>query len=153
MKRFYLPIISSSIITVSFALLPLNIPAKAQISNDETSDTTSRTYRQDVENYREDRGFNWSWLGLLGLAGLTGLNRPREEETYIESNNSHVTTQKTVGYTEPNEHNSHVTTENAVRYRDPSEVDNSVNTEKAVRYIDPSEIRLPDTDGKSDRYQ
>jgi hypothetical protein len=34
MKRSYLPIISSKIITVSLAILPLNIPAKAQISND-----------------------------------------------------------------------------------------------------------------------
>lgn len=133
MKRSYLPIISTSIITASLAILPLTIPVKAQTNTYETSNTTRS---QDVENYREDRGFSWGWLGLLGLAGLAGLNRPREEVTYTGSNNLNkpATTEKIVAYTEPNELNSDVTTKNAVRYRDPSG------------------ISLPDMNGKSDRY-
>ena len=35
-----------------------------------TPATTDTTVRRD-----SDRGFDWGWLGLLGLAGLIGLRR------------------------------------------------------------------------------
>lgn len=35
-----------------------------------TSTTADTTVRRDT-----DRGFDWGWLGLLGLAGLMGMRR------------------------------------------------------------------------------
>lgn len=52
-------------------------------TNNVTNDRMN-TYGLDGNNYRatavdNNRDFNWSWLGLLGLAGLFGLrNRERE---------------------------------------------------------------------------
>ncbi|MEF2247930.1 MULTISPECIES: WGxxGxxG family protein [unclassified Paenibacillus] len=59
-----------------------------QMNNYKSSDGGMDGYRVDgrsnINNYRtsavdNNRGTNWSWIGLLGLAGLFGLrNRERE---------------------------------------------------------------------------
>lgn len=58
-----------------------------RMNNNRTNNVTNdrmNNYGLDGNNYRatavdNNRDFNWSWLGLLGLAGLFGLrNRERE---------------------------------------------------------------------------
>jgi len=54
-------------------------------SNDMTNNQTDR-YRANATNFRanavdNDRGTDWSWLGLLGLAGLFGLRSRQREES------------------------------------------------------------------------
>jgi len=54
--------------------------------NDITDNNTDR-YRANATNFRanavdnNDRDMNWSWLGLLGLAGLFGLRSRQREES------------------------------------------------------------------------
>lgn len=49
----------------------LILPVMASAQDNSTTATTTTTVR-------EDRGFDWGWLGLLGLAGLLGRNRQPE---------------------------------------------------------------------------
>lgn len=47
-------------------------------ANAQTGTDTSSTATNSMTTTRTDdrRGFDWGWLGLLGLAGLLGLRRP-----------------------------------------------------------------------------
>lgn len=51
------------------ALLASPAMMNAQSAQDTASTQTQNTGRDT------DHGFNWGWLGLIGLAGLTGLRR------------------------------------------------------------------------------
>jgi len=66
-------ILGISAIAVSATILPITMPANAQI-------ITPGVERENIyEN--EDDGFDWGWLGLIGLFGLAGLagkNKRRE---------------------------------------------------------------------------
>jgi hypothetical protein len=61
-------------VAVSLATLPaLAQPTTTSPSTTSSTDgTTSSTTSVDA---RRDRGFDWGWLGLLGLAGLLGRKR------------------------------------------------------------------------------
>jgi len=57
-------------ITLAEPTKPMLVPATAQTTATDTNapnTTNTRTY---------DRGFDYGWLGLIGLAGLLGLRRP-----------------------------------------------------------------------------
>ncbi|OWY67908.1 hypothetical protein B7486_29110 [cyanobacterium TDX16] len=72
--------IGVSAIAVSATILPLTMPASAQI-------ITPEVEREDIYE-DEDDGFDWGWLGLIGLFGLAGLagkNKRREPATERES--------------------------------------------------------------------
>jgi MYXO-CTERM domain-containing protein len=74
MKRNVTKTVGVGILTLSMAILPLSIPAQAQVTQPRT-DTAPRTTVDD----RND--FDWGWLGLIGLLGLAGLaGRKREDE-------------------------------------------------------------------------
>ncbi len=57
----------------AFASVLLVATATAQTATTDTTNTGS-----NMNNTRTDdgRGFDYGWLGLLGLAGLLGLRRP-----------------------------------------------------------------------------
>ncbi|KTD86610.1 WGxxGxxG family protein [Paenibacillus etheri] len=60
------------------------------VKNDNTTVNQNSTANQNG-NYRaqavanENRGTNWSWLGLLGLLGLTGLRKRSPERSHERS--------------------------------------------------------------------
>ena len=58
-----------ALITFMSTLMAISMPASAQ--QNPTADET-RTENRDDDN---DRGGNYSWIGLLGLLGLAGLAR------------------------------------------------------------------------------
>lgn len=58
-------------LTLSTAIMPLNLPASAQEAAPEVPG-------EIIEN--EDNGFDWGWLGLLGLIGLAGLAGKKRSE-------------------------------------------------------------------------
>ncbi len=75
MTRNLTQVVSAGFLTLSMAMLPLTLPANAQVT-DPRVETTPRTTR--VEQ-RQD--FDWGWLGLIGLFGLAGLaGRKRSDE-------------------------------------------------------------------------
>ena len=63
--------------------LACTLPAQAQ--NTAAGDTTATTTTQTVP-VEEDRDFGW--IGLLGLAGLLGLRRKKEEHIVRTTNNT-----------------------------------------------------------------
>ncbi|MCU0534439.1 MAG: WGxxGxxG-CTERM domain-containing protein [Hydrococcus sp. Prado102] len=68
-------IVGVSLFSLSTAIMPLAMPASAQVNAPGTSEVETRT------DYRDD-GFDWGWLGLLGLIGLAGLaGKKRNEPT------------------------------------------------------------------------
>jgi MYXO-CTERM domain-containing protein len=69
-----------SLLALSLATLPLALPASAQTNTAPGTGTTTDT-TGDTRYVRENDGFDWGWLGLLGLGGLLGLSRKREEPT------------------------------------------------------------------------
>ena len=50
------------------SVAPVHAQQDTTASNSATPNTVTR--------YDDRRGFDWGWLGLLGLAGLLGLRRP-----------------------------------------------------------------------------
>lgn len=81
MKHFPLPVV----LAATSILLAAAGPVRAQDSSQSgqsgsgsagggTGSTSS--YQQSGRD--DDRGPNWSWIGLLGLAGLAGLRRPAQ---------------------------------------------------------------------------
>ena len=78
--------IGAGIIVAGLALVPLDLPASAQTdttggtTNGTNSTTTTTSPRSDVSSADTDRGFDWGWLGLLGLSGLFGLIPRKREE-------------------------------------------------------------------------
>ncbi len=88
------------ILTLSTAILPATMPASAQTTT--TPGTGTETVRPGETYYERDQGFDWGWLGLIGLAGLFGLagkNR-RQEPTAYRDPNSNVGTTGNTGYRE-----------------------------------------------------
>ncbi|MGB7444399.1 MAG: WGxxGxxG family protein [Coleofasciculaceae cyanobacterium] len=82
MKYFNLSKLLGTIaIATSLTLLPLSIPAHAQVE-----DRTVEPEGVVIET--EDDDFNWGWLGLLGLLGLAGLaGNKRKEVNHVETVN------------------------------------------------------------------
>ena len=78
--------IGAGIIAAGLALAPAQMPASAQ--TDTTGGTTGGTNNtttttspsSDVASADADNGFDWGWLGLLGLSGLLGLIPRKREE-------------------------------------------------------------------------
>jgi len=69
-------------IALSFAVLPLTLPASAQTATDPVDpvDPVGTVVTTDD-------GFDWGWLGLLGLLGLAGLkgrDRDHDRTTPVE---------------------------------------------------------------------
>jgi len=69
-------IIGTGILSISMAVLPLTLPASAQVN-------TPGVDREDVieEDAYEDNNSDWGWLGLLGLIGLAGLAGKKRHQT------------------------------------------------------------------------
>jgi len=75
MKRHLTKAVSAGVLTLGMAIMPLTLPAQAQVNADPRVDDVPRT----TTYYRND--FDWGWLGLLGLLGLAGLaGRKRSDE-------------------------------------------------------------------------
>jgi MYXO-CTERM domain-containing protein len=70
--------------------LPAVLPASAQTADTDRTTTTNPDGR--VYNTRDDRDFDWGWLGLLGLLGLAGLAKKREEPVRYRDPNEVGTT-------------------------------------------------------------
>lgn len=51
------------------------VPIMAQTMDPNARGTSTTQTAPDTAGRRDDRGFNFGWLGLLGLAGLLGLRR------------------------------------------------------------------------------
>jgi hypothetical protein len=83
MTRNLTKAIGAGVLSLSMAMLPLTLPAKAQVGE---PGTTPGTTQPGVETtprtvVREEGGFDWGWLGLIGLFGLAGLaGKKRSEE-------------------------------------------------------------------------
>jgi hypothetical protein len=73
MKSYFTRTVSAGVLAVSLGVLPLTLPAQAQVR------TVPRTDTDAVRVYDRD-GFDWGWLGLIGLLGLAGLAGKRREE-------------------------------------------------------------------------
>jgi MYXO-CTERM domain-containing protein len=77
-------LLRASAISASVALAVATAPvatASAQARSGQTAvGSTSLAASYEAPQRRED-GFDPGWFGLLGLAGLFGLRRPREETT------------------------------------------------------------------------
>ncbi|MBW4613930.1 MAG: WGxxGxxG-CTERM domain-containing protein [Desmonostoc vinosum HA7617-LM4] len=84
MKRNFTKAISTGVLTLSMAILPLTVSAQAQTTTQPRTDTVPRT-----TTYNERNDFDWGWLGLiglLGLAGLAGKRRDNEPTRYRDPN-------------------------------------------------------------------
>ena len=75
-------VIGAGIIAAGLALAPAHLPASAQTdtTGGTNSTTTKTTPGSDVASADADRGFDWGWLGLLGLSGFFGLIPRKREE-------------------------------------------------------------------------
>lgn len=72
MQSSFSKFIGISAIAISATILPLSLPASAQV-------ITPGVERRDAY---ENNDFDWGWLGLIGLAGLAGLaGKKRSEPT------------------------------------------------------------------------
>jgi hypothetical protein len=69
--------VSTIITTALLSVILTVIPGGAQTGSDPArSDAATAQTSAPYQNRTEDRrGFNWGWLGLLGLAGLLGQRR------------------------------------------------------------------------------
>lgn len=56
----------------------IGTPLLAQQS-DSMGTTSSGNTSSTTDGGRQDRGFNWGWLGLIGLVGLAGLKTNKPE--------------------------------------------------------------------------
>lgn len=75
MKSNITKAVGAGVLTLSMAILPLTVPAQAQVTTSPGVDNTTTTTTDD----RND--FDWGWLGLLGLIGLAGLaGKKRNDE-------------------------------------------------------------------------
>jgi hypothetical protein len=90
-------VIGAGVLSLSMAMMPLTLPAKAQVTQPGTTpgvtepgvQTTPRT------TVREEGDFDWGWLGLIGLFGLAGLlgkNRTNEPTRYRDPSTPGATT-------------------------------------------------------------
>lgn len=68
-------VISASVFTLSTVIMPLALPASAQLApvyNPPEGAVRDQIYEDDV--------FDWGWLGLIGLFGLAGLGGKKRQE-------------------------------------------------------------------------
>ncbi|WP_414588626.1 WGxxGxxG family protein [Scytonema sp. PCC 10023] len=73
-------------LTLSTAIMPLTLPATAQVEPG-----VGGPYEQT--GIYEDDDFDWGWLGLIGLVGLFGLagkSRRQEPTAYREPDTVHT---------------------------------------------------------------
>ncbi|MDM9380494.1 WGxxGxxG family protein [Chlorogloeopsis sp. ULAP01] len=78
MKSYFTKAVSAGVVTLTMVILPLTLPAQAQVQQTQPGVQTTPAPGTRVE---EDEGFDWGWLGLLGLLGLAGLaGRKRNDE-------------------------------------------------------------------------
>jgi MYXO-CTERM domain-containing protein len=61
---------------VRFFLLAAGLALTTATAQTATDTSTSATTDTNATHMNDRRGFDWGWLGLLGLAGLLGLRRP-----------------------------------------------------------------------------
>lgn len=78
-----------------FAVAGAQAGASAQ-AGDRNAGATTDTRATDTRR-SDDDGFDPGWFGLLGLAGLFGLRRPREETTVRHGYDAPVTTSTGTG--------------------------------------------------------
>jgi MYXO-CTERM domain-containing protein len=74
MKSNFTKIVGAGVLTLTMGIVPLNLPAQAQVTQPRTDVAPNRT----VDDDRNDT--DWGWLGLIGLLGLAGLAGKRREE-------------------------------------------------------------------------
>ncbi|WP_016949118.1 WGxxGxxG family protein [Anabaena sp. PCC 7108] len=75
MKSNFTKTLGVGILTLMMGILPLNLPAQAQVTQPRTDVVPNRNVYYDDRN-----DFDWGWLGLIGLLGLAGLAGKRREE-------------------------------------------------------------------------
>jgi hypothetical protein len=92
MKSNLTKVIGASVFALSMAMLPLTLPAQAQVNGGTTNTTpdgTTTTAPSTTTTTYERNDFDWGWLGLtglLGLAGLAGKNRGEDAKSYRDPN-------------------------------------------------------------------
>ncbi|TAF03743.1 MAG: hypothetical protein EAZ77_16885 [Nostocales cyanobacterium] len=74
MKSNLTKTVGAGVLTLTMGILPLNLPAQAQVNQPRTDVAPDRTV------YYDRNGTDWGWLGLIGLLGLAGLAGKRREE-------------------------------------------------------------------------
>ncbi len=93
-------IAGASILALTLATLPAHAQSTGGGTGGGTAGNTNGTMTDhtqgagtDATTTRNDRGFDWGWLGLIGLAGLAGLaGKKREEPTVYRDPNAVGTT-------------------------------------------------------------
>jgi len=144
-------IVGATALLTSLSILPLALPTLAQTNNNSTINATSS---QNNGYVKQDHGSNWGWLGVIGLIGLGGLVRPRQEavdSTEPEETN-YTSNTEAVRYQEPNETNQIGNTPEAARYQNFNETDHVGNTSEPVHYNDPDEKNRPGNTGSKKGY-
>ncbi len=90
MKSNLTKVIGAGVFAVSMTVLPLTLPAQAQVNGGTTSTTPDGTTTTTPTTTTYERNdFDWGWLGLtglLGLAGLAGKNRREDPTRYRDPN-------------------------------------------------------------------
>ncbi|MDZ4870937.1 MAG: hypothetical protein CLLPBCKN_000325 [Chroococcidiopsis cubana SAG 39.79] len=111
-------IIGISAIAVSATILPLNLPANAQIIAPEVE-------REDIYE-DDDDGFDWGWLGLIGLFGLAGLGgKNKRREPVVERDarlGNRIEDREPTAYRDPDSMNG-IGDREPTAYRDPNQSD------------------------------
>ena len=69
--------LSTILTTTLLGIILTVVPGRAQTANDPTrNDASAPQTSAPYQNRTADRrGFDWGWLGLIGLAGLLGQRR------------------------------------------------------------------------------
>lgn len=112
-------VIWASALAFSLTSLPLTLSVSAQTGNSDTMNSPSTATTapsngtsgavpdpsntksgamssQGTDSVRDDRGFDWGWLGLFGLLGLAGLTRKSEQtQAYRDPNDASRSTSRT----------------------------------------------------------
>ncbi len=92
MKGNLSKVFGAGVLALSMTMLPLTLPAQAQVNDRGTSNTApdgTTTAPRTVTTY-DNNDFDWGWLGLTGLLGLAGLagKKRREEGTVYRDPNA-----------------------------------------------------------------
>jgi hypothetical protein len=98
MKRNLTKVLGASLIALS-ATVSLNLPAKAQVTDPNTTTTAPTTTTTTTYETRNE-GFDWGWLGLLGLLGLAGLAGKKRNEEPVRYRDPNAVGTTTTNYRE-----------------------------------------------------